>query len=117
MSFFDDDEPTRAAPRAGGARPRPRRPAPAAPGAHVDDQTLLVRRLAAAGIGLLVLLLLVLGIKGCVDSRRESSLKDYTRGVSAVMTDSQQSVATPLFQLLNQGGDQPSDLQGTAQQI
>lgn len=82
----------------------------------MDDQTLLVRRLAAAGIGLLVLLLLVLGIKGCVDSRRASSLKDYTRGVAAVMTSSQQSVATPLFQLLNQGGG-AQDLQGAAQQL
>lgn len=117
MSFFDDDEPTRAAPRAGAARPRPRRPAPAAPGGGLDDQTLLTRRLAAAGIALLVLILLVFGVKGCLDSRRESSLKDYTRGVSAVMLDSQQTVATPLFNLLNQGADQPQDLQGIAQQL
>lgn len=76
-----------------------------------------MRRLAAAGIGVLVLVLLVFSIKGCVNSRRASSLKDYTRGVAAVMTDSQQSVAAPLFQLLNQGSDQPQDIQGTAQQL
>jgi len=76
-----------------------------------------VRRLVAAGIGLLVVILLVFSVKGCVDSRRDNALKDYTRGVAAVMTDSQQTVAEQLFQLLNQGADQPQDLQGTAQQL
>jgi len=136
MSFFDD-EPTRAAPRAAhpAARPRkpagppPRRPPPRPPrtaggggGGGVngpggaDDQTLLVRRLVAGGVGLLVLILLVVGVNGCLDSRTERALKDYTRNVASVMASSQTDVATPLFQLLNAGADNPGDLQASVSQ-
>jgi hypothetical protein len=128
MSFFDD-EPTRATPRAGRppARPRngpggpERRPAPrggrGGGGARsADDQTLLVRRLVAGGIGLLVVILLVVGINGCLDSRTERALKDYTRNVASVMATSQSDVATPLFQLLNAGADNPGDLQASVSQ-
>lgn len=132
MSFFDD-EPTRAAPRAGRPAPRPRQPAAAgarrpAPraggrgpggggrGPSADDQTLLVRRLVAGGAGLLVLILLVIGVNGCLDSRTERALKDYTRNVASVMATSQTDVATPFFQLLNAGADNPDDLQASVRQ-
>ncbi|MBW3609248.1 MAG: hypothetical protein KY463_13005 [Actinobacteria bacterium] len=45
----------------------------------------MVRRAAAAGIGLLVVLLLVFGIRGCLNSRQEQALKDYNRDVSTVI--------------------------------
>lgn len=127
MSFFDD-EPTRAAPRAGrpAARPRasatPRRTGPGPGGGRgtgagsTDDQTLLVRRLVAGGVGLLVLILLVVGVNGCLDSRTERALKDYTRNVASVMAASQSDVATPLFELLNAGADNPGDLQASVSQ-
>jgi hypothetical protein len=131
MSFFDD-EPTRAAPRAGrpAARPRPaaggaaRRPAARRPGGGggagggrtADEQTLLVRRRDAGGRGLGVLLLLVFGVKGCLNSRTERALKDYSRNVAAVVSASQSDVATPLFQLLNAGADNPGDLQASVSQ-
>ena len=47
----------------------------------MDHQTLLVRRLVAAGAVVLVVVLLVVLVKGCVDSRREAALKDYNRSV------------------------------------
>ncbi len=47
----------------------------------------MVRRAAAAGIGLLVVLLLVFGIKGCLNSRQEQALKDYNRDVSSLVQD------------------------------
>ncbi len=77
LSFFDDDEPR--------TRVRPRSPGPAAIGPPSDPQQLMVRRAAAAGIGLLVVLLLVFGIKGCLNGRQEQALKDYNRDVSAVV--------------------------------
>ncbi|MCW3014395.1 MAG: hypothetical protein JWO02_1487 [Solirubrobacterales bacterium] len=125
MSFFDD-EPTRAAPRASrpAARPRtpagarPRRPAGGGSGGSrsADDQTLLIRRLVAGGIGVLVLVLLVVGINGCLNSRTDRALRDYTRNVASVMATSQSDVATPLFQLLNSGADNPGDLQASVSQ-
>lgn len=45
----------------------------------------MVRRAAAAGIGLLVVLLLVFGIRGCLDGRQEQALKDYNRDVSTLV--------------------------------
>ncbi len=47
----------------------------------------MVRRAAAAGIGLLVVLLLVFGIRGCLDGRQEQALKDYNRDVSSLVQD------------------------------
>jgi len=79
LSFFDDDEPR--------TRVRPRSPGPAAIGPPSDPQQLMVRRAAAAGIGLLVVLLLVFGIKGCLNGRQEQALKDYNRDVSSVVQD------------------------------
>jgi hypothetical protein len=70
-----------------------------------------VRQGVALGVGVLVLILLVLGIKGCTDSRKENALKDYNRDVTAVITDSDRDVGRPFFQLMGSGSQQASDLQ------
>jgi hypothetical protein len=121
VSFFDEgDQPTRVTSRPSrpsrGPRPRPgasrsgasRTPRGAA--AMPDRQTLMVRRAVAAGAVVIVLVLLVLGIKGCVDNQRESALKDYNRDVSAVVTDSDREVARPFFNLLNNAQRQSDQL-------
>ena len=61
-------------------------PAPAGPGS--DPQQLLVRRLVAAGVGLVVIIVLVLGVKGCLNSRQEQALKDYNRDVASLVQES-----------------------------
>ena len=103
MSFFDeDDEPRRA--------PRPRRAA----GGDVaaDSQTLLIRRAVAGVIVVLVLLLLVFVVKGCRNSQHESALKDYNSEVSSIAGESSRAVGSQFFQLLKQGGSEsPQDLQ------
>jgi hypothetical protein len=103
VSFFDeDDEPRRA--------PRPRRAA----GGDVaaDSQTLLIRRAVAGVAVVLVLLLLVFVIKGCRSSQHESALKDYNSEVSSIAGESARAVGSQFFQLLNQGGSEsPQDLQ------
>ena len=43
---------------------------------------MLVRRRSRSAPVVLVLILLVVGIKGCVDSRKERALKDYNRNVA-----------------------------------
>lgn len=104
MSFLDErDEPAR--------RSTPRRPPPRGPG--VDRQTLMLRRIAAVGAGLLILLLLVLGIRGCLSARKERAFKDYVRDTAALVQESGQQ-SDELFGLLRNPGDQtPVDLQNS----
>ena len=119
MSFFDEgDEPTRAQrpsrPRRGGtgasAAPRtaPRRP---------DRQTLLVRQGVAIGVGLVLIIVIAVGIKGCVSSQKESGLKAYNRDVTSIITGSDRDVGRALFQLLGSGSDQSQDLQVQVNQL
>lgn len=114
MSFFDDDEPTRA-PRS--PRPaRPRRPAPAAGGprrspAAPDPQTLRTRQGVALGVGALVVILLIFGINGCLNSRKERALKDYNREVTAIISSSNEQVSEPFFSLLSQSGTSATELE------
>jgi len=52
----------------------------------------------------LVLLLLVLGFRGCLDARKERALKDYVRDVGALVQESDQE-SEALFDLLRDPGD------------
>jgi hypothetical protein len=109
LSFFDDDEPPT-------TRSRPRRPAPAAVGPSSDPQQLLVRRLVAAGIGLLVIVLLVFGIKGCLDSRHEQALKDYNRDVASIVQDANNN-SDDFYNALTVGGSSSTDVQSQINQL
>jgi hypothetical protein len=125
LSFFDEgDEPTRV------TRPaRPRRPAPGgrggeppsgrrpARGGPPDRQTARVRQAVAAGVGLLLLILIVLGVRGCLSSRQENALKDYNRDVTAIVTESDRQVAQPYFRLLANGAREGQDLQVQVNQL
>jgi hypothetical protein len=53
-------------------------------------------------VGALVLLLLIFGVKGCLDSRKERALKDYNREVTAIVSSSNEQVSEPFFALLSQ---------------
>jgi len=81
----------------------------------VDRQTLLVRRGIAAGAGLLVLILLVFGVRGCLNARKEQAIKDYVRDVGALVQESDQQ-SRQLFQLLSGssgGREQAVDIENT----
>jgi hypothetical protein len=123
MSFFDDDdEPTRVT-RAPRRPAQPRRPSgPAATqtaggGPPPDRQTARTRQAIALGVGLLVLLLLVLGVRGCVNSRQERALKDYVRDASSIVEDSNSQVTKPFFELLSGGNASGRDLQVQVNQV
>ena len=102
MSFFDEgDEPTRVRPRPA----RPRRPATAARGggarepAPPDRQTARLRQAVGLGVARSCSSsCIVLGVKGCLDSRKENALKDYNRDVTAVITTPTSQVGKPFFQ-------------------
>ena len=118
LSFFDEgDEPTRVRSRPA----RPRRPSTAGSGggagAPPDRQTARLRQ--AVGLGALVILaiLIVLGFKGCLDSRKDNALKDYNRNVTAVINDSDQSVGKPFFQRMSNGARDSQGLQVQINQL
>lgn len=125
MSFFDDDEPpTRqarprrpAGPRSGGATSATRT-RPAGGGGAGDPQQLMVRRAAALGIGALLLILIVVGFRGCLNSRTANALKDYNRSVGAIVADSNDQVSARLFELLAGGqGSTVADLEQNVNQV
>ena len=47
----------------------------------------MLRRAIALGAGLLVAILLVLGVRGCLDARKERALEDYARDVSTIVEE------------------------------
>jgi hypothetical protein len=100
LSFLDErDEPPRA------PRP-PRRPPPRGPTA--DPQTLFIRRAIAVGGGLLVVLLLFFGIRGCQASQKEQGFKDYVSDSEELVAESKQQSAA-LFELLENPGNSEVD--------
>lgn len=84
----------------------------------MDHQTLLVRRLVAAGAVVLVVVLLVVLVKGCVDNRREAALKDYNRSVRTLVEQSRNNVSKQFFQALSgASGGEPTQVQETINQL
>jgi hypothetical protein len=60
----------------------------------------MARRGIAAGAGLLVLILLIFGIKGCLDSRKDRAYRTYASDVNAVVGESN-NLANTLFETLS----------------
>jgi hypothetical protein len=105
MSFFDDDPTEISPPPRQPARPRrPAGESTATGGAPVDKSQARTRQLIAAGIGIVILLALIFGVRGCLSSRAEGALKDYNRNASAIINNSDSQVAKPFFELLETGG-------------
>jgi hypothetical protein len=110
LSFFDDDEdeptgPSPGAPRTRARttppRPSPRRPQGAgASGGSLDRHALLVRRRIAAGVGVVLLIVIVLIVNGCLKSRKQSALKNYNQSATQIVGESDRSVGRPLFTTL-----------------
>lgn len=121
MSFFDDDEPpTRPArprrPAAGADTTGTRARASAGGAAPSDPQQLMVRRAVALGVGALVLILMVIGVRGCLNSRAENALRDYNRNVDSIVSSSNDAVSTPLFEMLA-GANNDTNLTDLQQQV
>ena len=79
-------------------------------GAHTDRQTLMVRRSVAAGAGVLLLILLILLFRGCLNARKEQAFKDYLRDVGALVQESDQE-SKLLFELLSGGEGSDVDVE------
>jgi CARDB len=64
----------------------------------------MMRRGLALGAGLVVLILIVLGVKGCLDARAERALSDYGRNVSQILRETEQTSASFFKSLEDPGG-------------
>jgi hypothetical protein len=119
LSFFEGDEPTRVSRPARPRRPTGGRSASGGGGGArpPDRQTLLVRQAVAIGLGLLLLILLVVGVRSCQNSRQENALKDYNRAVTAVIKSSDNDVMRPFFGLMSNGAQEGQDLQVQVNQL
>ena len=78
----------------------------------MDGQTVLVRRMVAVILGAVLLLVLILVVRACNDSRHKEALRNYNLQVSGIATESRQT-GDQFFEAMNQGGQQaPADLYG-----
>jgi hypothetical protein len=76
----------------------------------------MVRRSIAAGAGLLVLFLLVVGVRGCLDARKERAFKDYVRDVGALLQESDQQ-SDGLFRLLSSSDQGDVEIQNSLNMV
>ena len=69
----------------------------------------MVRRTLAIGAGLLVLILLVIGFRGCLSARQESAIKDYAAS-SSELIDQSKLEGNQLFDLLGSSGGEDASV-------
>ena len=90
MSFLDEDDPY-----ASAASEPPQRLGP-----PDRDRQILVRRLIAVAAGLLVVILLILGVRGCLDARKEREYENFVGDLNSLVAESQQ-LSERFFSRLN----------------
>lgn len=69
-----------------------------------DEQLLMKRRAIAGGIGIVVLIVVVFGVRGCLETRNDRAMRDYVNDVSALVASSQE-VSQAFFDQLSDPGD------------
>jgi hypothetical protein len=96
LAFLDEDDfaPT------GPARSR---------GGPPDRQQILIRRLVALGAGILVIVLLLLAIRGCLNARKERGFENYVSDFDSIIATSNQ-LSDEFFSRLT---DPPENLDAT----
>ena len=79
VAFLDEDD---LQPAGSGSGPRR--------GAPERQRQLMTRRVIAVGIGVLIVILLLLGVKGCLNARKERGFENYVSDLSSIATQSNQ---------------------------
>lgn len=69
-----------------------------------ERRQLLIRRGIALGAGLLVLVLIVFGVRGCLDARQNRALEDYSSNVTQIV-DETNTLSESFFGLLDDPGE------------
>lgn len=98
MAILDEDQPY--APR---RAPAPRRRGP-------ERQQIVARRLMAGAIGIVILILLIVGIKGCLDARKQRGLENFASDVNSLVASSSQ-LSNEFFKELQTPGSSGLNLQ------
>ena len=108
VSFFDEPEETRTAPRTAPRRRRPtgggRRPP------TTDRQAIRVRRVGLAVVVIIAIILIAVLVNSCETSARNSALKDYNNSVASLNEQSVQT-GSNFFSVLSGGTSDPTTLQ------
>jgi hypothetical protein len=71
---------------------------------HDHHRQIMVRRAVGAGIVILLLILIVLGIRGCLNARKERSFENYVRDLNAIAAQSKQ-LSDDFFNRLDDPGN------------
>jgi hypothetical protein len=100
VAFLDEDDPF---------SPDQTEVADRRPGPPDRDRQILVRRLIAVVAGIAIVVLLVLGVKGCLDARKERAFENYSRDLNALASESQQ-LSAELFDSSNGLFENPGNL-------
>jgi hypothetical protein len=103
VAFLDEDE----------LQPEGRGSGPRRPGAERQRQ-LMTRRLIALGMGVLVIILLLLAVKGCLNARKQRGFENYASDLSAIVVNSQQ-LSTEFFKRLTEPPNNTDEQQLEAQ--
>jgi hypothetical protein len=74
----------------------------------------MTRRLIALGIGVLVIILLLLAVKGCLNARKQRGFENYASDLSAIVVNSQQ-LSTEFFKRLTEPPNNTDEQQLEAQ--
>jgi hypothetical protein len=75
-----------------------------------DPQQLRARRLGALAVGVVVIIVLALGVKSCLNNRKEQALKDYNRDVVGLVQASDAN-CDEFFTALTTPGSSSTDVQ------
>lgn len=68
------------------------------------QRVFMVRRLGAVAVGILILILLVLGVRGCLNARKERAFENYARDLTTVVQEEQQ-ISEDFFGRLSDPGN------------
>jgi hypothetical protein len=96
LPFLDEDE-LEPPPQRGGRRSAER------------QRQLLVRRLIAVGVGVGVVILALLGIRGCLDARKARGFENYARDLGSIADNSRQ-LSNGFFERLNNPPEDATEL-------
>jgi len=79
---------------------------------------MMMRRRVAAGVGVVVLIVIALVVNGCLKSGKEAALKEYNSSASQLVGESDQQVSRPLFETLaGASGKSPLDVEEEVNQL
>jgi hypothetical protein len=109
MSFAEIDEAPQRQQEPSPGEPRlTRHPRPSGP----ERRAVLRRRLLAFVLGAVLLFVLVIATRGCLDARADRAFSEYARDVSALSDESLQQ-SNSLFEILRGGGEEAVELQNS----